>query len=84
MVVDGPATMTEKSKQVYNRLVPRIGRLKERLRSWGFLLELEEVEELPNGTGKDENVVLVLRKVEDYGPAAERAHLQDAFIGQTR
>ncbi|HLE50268.1 MAG TPA: methyltransferase domain-containing protein [Patescibacteria group bacterium] len=84
VVVDGPATMTEKSKQVYNRLVPKIGRLKERLRSWGFLLELEEVEELPNGTGKDENVVLVLRKVEDYGPAAERAHLQDAFIGQTR
>ncbi len=77
VVVDGPATIGQKSKEVYNRLVPRIERLKERVRSWGFILEQEIVEELPNGTGKDENIVLVLRKVEDYGPAAQRSYVQE-------
>lgn len=78
VVVDGPATATEKSKQVYNRLVPHLEQFRARVRRWGFELVSEIKEELPNGTGKDENVVMVLQKVEDFTEPTEEERQMSA------
>ncbi len=68
VVVDGPATASQKCREVYNRLAPDVLQdgFKWRMRSFGFEVMYQEVEELPNGTGKDENVVMVLKKVTDF------------------
>lgn len=65
VLVDGPATVDDRSLFVYNRLVPKIKDIRMRALGWGFNVVMEVAEELPNGTGRDRNIILVLSKSRD-------------------
>lgn len=63
--IDGPASRGEHPLYplyLYNRLVPSLDEIKKRLGGYGFDLVETIEEDLPNGTGKDKNVVMILKK----------------------
>lgn len=64
VLVDGPAARGDIElfpKYLFPRLVPNIDAIKKRVGDYGYDIVREVVEELPNGTGVDKNILLVLK-----------------------